>query len=130
MPLAGARRGRGSQQVTTTNTADEAIAIARAQARRGPAWLRARLSLVLKVVSICAFLGLWSAATELGWISPIFLPSPAAVARAAGKLMSTGELWDAVLASSRRGFPGFSVAAVVAGAPRRHPGGLWAAEGP
>jgi taurine transport system permease protein len=99
--------------VTTTNTADEAIAIARAQARRGPAWLRARLSLVLKVVSICAFLGLWSAATELGWISSIFLPSPAAVARAASKLMSTGELWDAVLASSRRVFLGFALAAVV-----------------
>ncbi len=100
--------------MTTTNTADEAITIARAQARRGPAWLRARLSLALKVVSICAFLGLWSAATELGWISPIFLPSPASVARAAGKLMSTGELWDAVLASSRRVFLGFALAAVVA----------------
>jgi taurine transport system permease protein len=100
--------------LTTTNSTDEAIAVARAQARHGQAWLRARVSLVLKVLSICAFLGLWSAATELGWISPIFLPSPAAVARAAGKLMSTGELWDAVLASSRRVFLGFALAAVVA----------------
>lgn len=100
--------------MTTTNSTEEAIAVARAQARHGHAWLRARLSLVLKVLSICAFLGLWSAATELGWISPIFLPSPAAVARAAGKLMSTGELWDAVLASSRRVFLGFALAAAVA----------------
>jgi len=100
--------------VTTTNSADEAVALVRARARGRHDWLRARLALALKILSICGFLGLWSAATELHWISPIFLPSPAAVARAAGKLMSTGELWDAVLASSRRVFLGFAVAAVIA----------------
>ncbi|HTZ80678.1 MAG TPA: ABC transporter permease [Stellaceae bacterium] len=100
--------------MTTTNSADEAVALVRARARGRHDWLRARLALALKILSICGFLGLWSAATELHWISPIFLPSPAAVARAAGKLMSTGELWDAVLASSRRVFLGFAVAAVIA----------------
>ena len=100
--------------MTTTNSADEAVALVRARARGRHDRLRARLALALKILSICGFLGLWSAATELHWISPIFLPSPAAVARAAGKLMSTGELWDAVLASSRRVFLGFAVAAVIA----------------
>ena len=100
--------------MTTTNSADQAVSPARLQSRGRHAWLRARLTLALKVLSICAFLGLWSAATGLGWISPIFLPSPASVARAAGKLMSTGELWEAVLASSERVFLGFALAGVVA----------------
>jgi taurine transport system permease protein len=70
--------------------------------------------LLLNVASVFAFLAAWSAATELGWISPIFLPSPASVATEAGKLVRTGELWVAVVASSRRVFLGFAMAAAVA----------------
>lgn len=44
----------------------------------------------------------------------MFLPSPAAVASEANKLITTGELWRAVLASSRRVFTGFALAALVA----------------
>jgi taurine transport system permease protein len=77
-------------------------------------WLRVRLGLLLQILSVCAFLALWSAATEYGWVSTIFLPSPRAVATEAGKLIGTGELWEAVLASSRRVFLGFALAAVVA----------------
>ena len=77
-------------------------------------WLRVRLGLLLQILSVCAFLALWSAATEYGWVSTIFLPSPRAVATEAGKLIGTGELWQAVLASSRRVFLGFALAAVVA----------------
>jgi taurine transport system permease protein len=82
--------------------------------RGGAGWLRLRLSLLLQIVSVCAFLALWSAATEYGWVSTIFLPSPRAVATEAGKLIGTGELWQAIIASSRRVFLGFALAAVVA----------------
>jgi taurine transport system permease protein len=102
--------------VTTAINASESIAVATAEARaeRRRRWLRPRLSLVLNVASVLVVLAAWSAATEFGWIAPIFLPSPAAVTREAGKLVSTGELWLAVLASSRRVFLGFALAAVVA----------------
>jgi taurine transport system permease protein len=76
--------------------------------------LRARLALLLKVLSVSAFLALWSAATSLGWISSVFLPSPGAVAAAAGKLVATGELWTAVLASTQRVLLGFSLAGAIA----------------
>jgi taurine transport system permease protein len=77
-------------------------------------WLRVRLSLLLQILSVCMFLALWSAATEYGWVSTIFLPSPRSVASEAGKLVGTGELWQAIIASSRRVFLGFALAAVVA----------------
>jgi taurine transport system permease protein len=67
-------------------------------------WLRLRAGLAIKLFSVLAFLALWAASTELGWVSPIFLPSPAAVARQADKLMHAGDLWEAVIASSRRVF--------------------------
>jgi taurine transport system permease protein len=72
------------------------------------------LTLLIQVLSVGAFLALWSAATELGWVSTIFLPSPSSVASEAGKLIATGELWQAVLASSRRVFLGFALAGAVA----------------
>ncbi len=102
--------------MTTTVNASEQIAVASAEARppERRRWVRFRLDLVLNVVSVFLFLAAWSAATEYGWISPIFLPSPASVASEAGKLVRTGELWEAVLASSRRVFLGFALAAAVA----------------
>jgi NitT/TauT family transport system permease protein len=41
------------------------------------------------ILPIC----LWQAASSLGWISPLFLPSPMAIARALKALIVTGELW-------------------------------------
>ncbi|MGO8914781.1 MAG: ABC transporter permease [Stellaceae bacterium] len=38
-------------------------------------------------------LALWQAAISLGWISPVFLPSPADIAAALGRLIVSGELW-------------------------------------
>jgi len=98
------------------DSAGEVGAIEPNEAQRPPrwGWLRLRLSLVLQVLSVCSFLALWSAATELGWVSTIFLPSPSSVALEAGKLIATGELWQAVLASSRRVFLGFALAGAVA----------------
>lgn len=102
--------------MTTTVNASEQIAVASPEARPAERrrWVRFRLDLVLNVVSVFLFFAAWSAATEYGWISPIFLPSPASVASEAGKLVRTGELWGAVLASSRRVFLGFALAAAVA----------------
>ena len=73
-----------------------------------------RPTLLLNVASVMAFLALWLVATERGWVSPIFLPSPAAVASEGHKLIGTGELWEAVIASSRRVFTGFALAGVIA----------------
>ena len=102
--------------MTTTLDASEPVAVASAEPRSPERRrrLRPRLDLVLNVVSVFAFLGAWSVATEFGWIAPIFLPSPASVASEARKLVDTGELWGAVLASSRRVFLGFALAAAVA----------------
>jgi taurine transport system permease protein len=97
--------------VTTTSARTPELGERRPDRAR---WLRVRLSLVIQLLSVCAFLALWSAATEYGWVSQIFLPSPRAVAAEAGKLVGTGELWQAVLASSRRVFLGFALAAAVA----------------
>jgi len=81
------------------------------RARRGR---RFRPVLLLNVLGVFVFVGLWAAATELGWVSPIFLPSPVAVAQEGQKLLSTGDLWIAVWASSKRVFLGFAAAGLVA----------------
>lgn len=96
----------------TAEPADAGIAVAPAQRRRGA--LRFGLALMLSVVSVLAFLGLWTLTTELGWVAPVFLPSPRAVLVEAGKLVGSGELWMAVLVSSKRVFLGFALAGLVA----------------
>jgi taurine transport system permease protein len=70
--------------------------------------------LLLNVVSVLAFLGIWAYVTEFGWVAPIFLPSPVAVAHEGIKLLGSGELWIAIWASSQRVFIGFALAALVA----------------
>jgi len=97
----------------TDSTQEPLVAIAGAERSARRFW-RPRLALLIKILSVLAFLASWTAATELGWVSPIFLPSPAAVARQADKLMHSGDLWDAILASSRRVFLGYAIAAGVA----------------
>ncbi len=102
--------------MSTTEETGETIASdpIRAPAQRTRVGLKIGLSLILSVVSVLAFLGLWTVATELGWIAPVFLPSPRAVLAEASKIVSSGELWTAVLMSSQRVFAGFALAAVVA----------------
>lgn len=76
--------------------------------------LRKGFGLLVSLISVLAFLGLWTAGTELGWIAPVFLPSPRAVLAEAARLVSTGELWLAIGVSSQRVFLGFGLAAMVA----------------
>lgn len=96
--------------MTSTTNDDTPAAPA---SRRGPA-IAFRPTLALNVLSVMAFLALWTAATELGWVKPLFLPSPAMVLGEAQKIMQAGELWEAIVASSLRVFAGFALAAVVA----------------
>src|SRR5499427_9206487 len=104
----------GRLPMTLTESPSEPLGQAAVEASPRWSWLRQRAGLAIKVLSVLAFLALWTASTELGWVSPIFLPSPAAVARQADKLMHGGDLWDAILASSRRVFLGYAIAAGVA----------------
>jgi taurine transport system permease protein len=73
-----------------------------------------RVILLLNVGAVAAFVALWGAATGLGWISPVFLPSPAAVLDEALKLVADGELLTDVAVSSKRVFLGYGLAALVA----------------
>jgi taurine transport system permease protein len=66
------------------------------------------------VAAVLVFLLSWYAVTAFGLISPVFLPSPAIVLRAAGRLTASGDLWTDVLISSERVFMGFALAALVA----------------
>src|SRR5262249_50841339 len=89
----------------------EAAVPAASPARRRPL---IRLVLLINIASVLAVLALWAAATGLGWIAPVFLPSPGAVAKEAGALLASGQLWMDVLMSSKRVFLGFALAGLVA----------------
>jgi taurine transport system permease protein len=91
----------------------DADIVAAAPAPPAPRKLPVSPVFAIGIVSVLAFLCLWAAATQLGWVSQIFLPSPLAVLDSARDLVSTGELWQAVLASSQRVFLGFLLAALV-----------------
>ncbi|HEY6431500.1 MAG TPA: ABC transporter permease [Acetobacteraceae bacterium] len=74
----------------------------------------ARPVLIIGLSAVLLFLLAWYAVTAFGLISPVFLPSPTIVLRAAGKLAASGDLWTDVLVSSERVFMGFALAALVA----------------
>ncbi len=84
---------------------------------RTAAWrliARSRRHLLISTLSVLAFLAIWAFVTGSGLISKLFLPSPGAVVQAAIKLIASGELWAAILASSARVFMGFLLAIVIA----------------
>ena len=70
--------------------------------------------LLLNVLAVVAALGLWWASTGLGWIAPIFLPSPGDVLHAGRTVLMRGELLTDIAVSARRVFLGFALAAAVA----------------
>lgn len=72
------------------------------------------MALLISTVAVGTFLWAWYAATRYGAISPVFLPSPQTVWRAAMKLAAGGDLLNDVLVSSQRVFLGFALAAVIA----------------
>jgi ABC-type nitrate/sulfonate/bicarbonate transport system permease component len=72
-------------------------------ARRDHPWAR--------VVAAVALLVLWEAFTRLGWVPPLFLPSPVSVVREAVDMTRSGELLQHIAASLQRLVLGFVVGA-------------------
>lgn len=54
-------------------------------------------------------IAVWQLASSAGWISPIFLPSPAGIAQALVDLALSGQLWRHVAASLKRILLGFAL---------------------
>ncbi|MBD2120738.1 ABC transporter permease subunit [Trichocoleus sp. FACHB-262] len=71
------------------------------------------LSFLLIAVSLIVPLLLWAVVSSLGWVSPIFLPSPALVFQAGLKMFTEDNLALDVLVSSGRVLAGFLAAAVI-----------------
>jgi len=70
--------------------------------------------LALNFGAVLVVLALWWAATNFGWIAPIFLPSPGDVLHAGRLTLMRGELVTDILVSARRVFLGFALAGLVA----------------
>nr|WP_290225553.1 ABC transporter permease [Trichocoleus desertorum] len=71
------------------------------------------LSLLLIAISLVVPLLLWTVVSSLGWVSPIFLPSPALVFQAGLKMFTEDNLALDVLVSSGRVLAGFLAAAII-----------------
>jgi taurine transport system permease protein len=69
--------------------------------------------LALNLGAVAFVLLLWWMATGLGWIAPIFLPSPGEVLHAGRVTLVRGELLVDIVVSARRVFLGFAIAALV-----------------
>ena len=53
-------------------------------------------------LAFAALIGFWQAAIAAGWLNPVFLPSPASILAALGKLIVSGALWQHLSASLGR----------------------------
>jgi taurine transport system permease protein len=69
---------------------------------------------MISVAAVALFFCIWYSATTYGYVSPVFLPSPQTVWRAAAGLTASGDLFNDVLVSSRRVLFGFGLAALIA----------------
>ncbi|MBI0433395.1 ABC transporter permease [Roseomonas sp. KE0001] len=69
---------------------------------------------LLGAVAVALFLLSWWGATASGLVARLFLPSPVEVAQATWRLLGSGQLVAAILASSARVFAGFAIAALIA----------------
>ena len=64
-------------------------------------------------IAFAAIIGLWQMAISLGWIDPVFLPSPAAICRALWDLLMSGDLWKHVSISLERIGTGWVIGTVL-----------------
>src|SRR3978361_764695 len=53
-------------------------------------------------IALIAVIGLWQLAGSAGWVNPLFLPAPSAIALAIYKLALSGALWHHVSVSVMR----------------------------
>ncbi len=72
-----------------------------------------RLRLPIAVVSIGVPFLVWTLLSATGAVSPLYLPSPAAVVRALGRLASGGELWTDARATLTRVGIGFALVVAI-----------------
>jgi NitT/TauT family transport system permease protein len=72
-----------------------------------------RLRWPIAVGSVLFPLLVWLVVTGSGVVSPVFLPSPGSVARAMGRLASSGELWADTRATLVRVALGFGIVVVI-----------------
>jgi len=71
------------------------------------------LRVPLTVASIALPFVVWSLLSATGAVKPLFLPSPVAVARALGRLASSGELWSDTRATLTRVGVSFAIVIVI-----------------
>lgn len=74
-------------------------------------------TMMLSIISICAMLGFWWLATNMGWIRPLFLPRPEAIwlafQQAANGDLDNHTLWVHFFWSMYRVFAAFALAVVI-----------------
>jgi taurine transport system permease protein len=69
---------------------------------------------VISIISFVCFILIWEIVTRMGFIKPLFLPSPSKVINTGYKMLSDGNLVIHILASTRRVLLGFFMAMIVA----------------
>jgi NitT/TauT family transport system permease protein len=69
---------------------------------------------LLGLAGLLLVLASWNGLTAIGWVDPLFLPSPAAVIAAGQAQIEQGLLWRDLAASGGRVLAGFGLSALVA----------------
>lgn len=119
----------GGPSVTLADEADTAVTgAAAAAAAAAPPAMRRRpgarmfklrqeipehLRWPIAVVSVVLPLLIWTAVSATGLVLPLYLPGPAAVVRALGRLASSGDLWADVKVTLTRVGIGFGIVVVI-----------------
>lgn len=80
--------------------------------------LSARKTLTISLITSLLLVGLWALVTEMGWVKPLFLPSPTQVFAKLKELLFDGfanaTLWEHTKASLFRVFSAFGLACITA----------------
>ena len=83
----------------------------RAMAFRGAGFAPVSYPLVSVLVLILVIV-VWEIACRWRWVSPVFLPSPSAIAQALADLAVSGQLWGHIAASLKRILAGWAIGTV------------------
>ena len=99
----------GTLSAPEAPAAAEQAPVGVARGRRGAG----SAALPVGAASVGLFLLAWYVATNFGFVSPVFLPSPQLVWHSAARLIASGDLLDDILVSSERVFLGYGLAALI-----------------
>ncbi len=72
-----------------------------------------KMYISLAVASFVVLLGLWQMCSSLGWVNPVFLPSPVKVVQCIYTDFVTGAIWEDMYISCYRIFLGFILASAL-----------------